>query len=256
MFAELKTARRPSALATPWKTGVLALVAGVLALGLLTVSAPALGPATATRDLPAGLSVEALKNATYQSGFSPLGVVRLREGAYRAPLVPGSATMLTVQLTGHLAHGHLNGQEAAAVDPLCCPTHPEVRVYALQGDTLVPAVASDLVGIAWRWEGFLGGDDSKLVVDDPGKYTIEFLPTGSAAIRADCNTGRAPYRLGGPRLEIGPILLTRAACPPGSLGDRFVRSLADTVAYLVRDGRLILDVKLDTGQMRFSPARP
>ena len=74
------------------------------------MSAPALGPATATRDLPAGLSVEALKNATYQSGFNPAGVVRLREGAYRAPLVPGSATMLTVQLgAGNIVAGLTQG---------------------------------------------------------------------------------------------------------------------------------------------------
>jgi hypothetical protein len=43
-----------------------------------------------------------------------------------------------------------------------------------------------------------------------------------------------------------------AACPEGSLEDEFVRGLSAAAIYFIKDGDLYIDLKYDTGTMRFS----
>ncbi len=63
----------------------------------------------------AGLSPEALKNAEYQTEWTPEGTVRLANGEYRAPAAPGSASEIVVALTEQIAAGELNGEPVTAV---------------------------------------------------------------------------------------------------------------------------------------------
>ena len=44
---------------------------------------------------------------------------------------------------------------------------------------------------------------------------------------------------------------TRAACPAGSLEQVFIRDLNAAVIYFMRDDALYIDLKFDTGTMRF-----
>jgi para-nitrobenzyl esterase len=48
--------------------------------------------------------------------------------------------------------------------------------------------------------------------------------------------------------------LTRAACPPGSLSDRYVRELERATIYFLKDGALFLDLPADSGTLRFERA--
>jgi hypothetical protein len=43
-----------------------------------------------------------------------------------------------------------------------------------------------------------------------------------------------------------------AACPEGSLEDEFVRGLTAAAIYFIKDGDLYIDLKYDSGTMRFS----
>jgi len=72
--------------------------------------------ATATPVVPS-LTLEALKNAEYQSEFPASRKARLTNGAYREKIVPGSATELVIILSDKFALGDLNGDgvEDAAV---------------------------------------------------------------------------------------------------------------------------------------------
>jgi hypothetical protein len=43
-----------------------------------------------------------------------------------------------------------------------------------------------------------------------------------------------------------------AMCPEGSLEERFVRDLAGAAGWFLKDGDLYVDLKYDTGTMRFA----
>lgn len=123
---------------------------------------------------------------------------------------------------------------------------------ARRGEEVVEG-GPELVGPVWRWEQTLMGNGDKFVPDNPGNYTVQFMPDGTAAIQADCNQVGGTYTLDGSAITIvlGPSTL--AACPEGSLGDQFVANLGAAAKYSFSDGNLIIDLKSDSGTMRFSP---
>jgi heat shock protein HslJ len=114
-----------------------------------------------------------------------------------------------------------------------------------------------LTGSRWQWQRSEYSDDSTVVVRDPSRYTLEFLPDGRLAIRADCNQVLGRYSQNGSQLtiELGPSTLV--ACPPDSQADVFVRELPQVASHVFDGGNLVLNLKVDTGNMIFSPlARP
>lgn len=108
---------------------------------------------------------------------------------------------------------------------------------------------------AWRLVRFQGGDGTVLTPDDRAKYTIQFMPDGRLVARIDCNRGRGTWKSAGPnQLEFGPLALTRAQCPPGSLHDRIVKHWSYFRSYVMRDGHLFLSLMADGGIYEFEPA--
>lgn len=84
---------------------------------------------------------------------------------------------------------------------------------------------SELADTSWQLIRFQGNDDTLLTPDDGSKYTIAFGADGRVAARIDCNRGNGTWTSAGPSLvRFGPLALTRAKCPPGSLHDRIVRN--------------------------------
>jgi heat shock protein HslJ len=117
-----------------------------------------------------------------------------------------------------------------------------------------PAGAPDLRGTAWRLVRFQGGDGTILTPDDPSRYTIAFGSDGQLSVRIDCNRGRGTWTSPEPgRLELGPLALTRATCPPGSLHDRVVRHWAFVRSWVVRDGHLFLSLMAGGGIYECEP---
>ena len=113
-----------------------------------------------------------------------------------------------------------------------------------------------LAGTSWRLVKFQVGDGAVLVPDDSAKYTLAFAADGSLGARIDCNRGRGTWKSSGPnQLELGPMALTRAACPPGSLHDRLVKQLPFVRSYVIKDGRLFLSLMADGGIYELEPVR-
>src|SRR5215469_6779255 len=80
---------------------------------------------------------------------------------------------------------------------------------------------TDLGGASWQRVNFRGGDDATLSPDDKTRYTIAFASDGGVSVRGDCNRGRGTWKSAGPsQLQFGPLVLTRAMCPPVPLNDR------------------------------------
>jgi para-nitrobenzyl esterase len=111
-----------------------------------------------------------------------------------------------------------------------------------------------LDGTAWRLVKFRGGDDTVLVPDDRAKYTIAFGADGRVAVRFDCNRGSGGWTSPGPnQLQFGPMAMTRAMCPPGSLHDPMVKHWFYVRSYVVKEGRLYLSLMADGGIYEFEP---
>ncbi|HYG86166.1 MAG TPA: carboxylesterase family protein [Azospirillum sp.] len=116
------------------------------------------------------------------------------------------------------------------------------------------SVASELGGIAWQLVKFEGGDGTTLTPDDKAKYTLAFEADGRVSVRIDCNRGRGTWRSSGPKqLTFGPLALTRAMCPPGSLHDRIVRDWEFVRSYTIKDAHLFLALMADGGIYEFEP---
>jgi para-nitrobenzyl esterase len=114
--------------------------------------------------------------------------------------------------------------------------------------------ASVLQGTTWQLIKFQGGDDRTLIPDDPAKYTIEFAAGGRVAARVDCNRGRGTWKATpAGQLELGPLALTRAQCPEGSLHDQIARQWTYLRSFVIRDGHLFLSLMADGGIYEFAP---
>ena len=113
-----------------------------------------------------------------------------------------------------------------------------------------------LGGTSWQLVKFQGGDGAVLMPDDKVKYTIAFTADGNLNVRFDCNRGRGTWTSPGPnQLQFGPLALTRAMCPPGSLHDHIVRQWPFVRSYTIKGGNLFLSLMADGGSYEFEPIR-
>jgi heat shock protein HslJ len=113
---------------------------------------------------------------------------------------------------------------------------------------------ADFVGTTWQLVRFQGGDERVLTPDDRTKYTLEFQTDGGLNARIDCNRGRGTWKSSGPsQLQFGPLALTRALCPPGSMHDQIVKQWSFIRSYVMRDGHLFLALMADGGIFEFEP---
>lgn len=168
-------------------------------------------------------------------------------------------------------------------DKMCCPTlrvvkrfagpamksedtdrdfHEDVSPAAKAGsmpasDGSGPAASNEarkaeIVGIVWKWQRTLYNNDTSAVPEDPHQYTLLLKPDGRAQIRADCNRGEGDYNLERKRISLEITNSTMAACPPGSLEKEYTRDLNAATIYFTEGGSLFIDLKFDSGTMKFS----
>jgi para-nitrobenzyl esterase len=122
------------------------------------------------------------------------------------------------------------------------------RAQSTQGTT------SPLTGTSWQLVKFQGGDGTTLVPDDRASYTIEFSAGGQFSARVDCNRGRGTWKSAGTnQIEFGPLALTRAQCPAGSMHDHIVKQWSYIRSYIIKDGHLFLSLMADGGIYEFEP---
>jgi heat shock protein HslJ len=122
-----------------------------------------------------------------------------------------------------------------------------------------PGPGRGLDGTSWQLVKLQGADGIPLTPDDPGKYTLDLTGDGRLTARVDCNRARGTWKSPGlGRIAFGPLVLTRAMCPPGSLHDRIVKDWFLVRSYVVRDGHLFLTLKEKGGVLEYEPvaARP
>lgn len=144
-------------------------------------------------------------------------------------------------------------------DAMCCPTQEVTRRFLVQADRLVAphdtqpgAQEAGIIGPVWQWIQTRYSDDTKQIPpDDAAGYTLQLNSDGMVRIRGDCNAGGGSYKLEGKKLTIMIRHTTRAACPAGSVEDPYIFDLNRTAGFLLKNGSLFLDLKLDSGTMEF-----
>jgi para-nitrobenzyl esterase len=119
-----------------------------------------------------------------------------------------------------------------------------------------PAAApASLEGSSWRLVQIAMSDGVTRPAIDRSRYTIGFGRDGVLNVRFDCNRGRGSWKSSGAgNLEFGPLALTRALCPVGSLHDELVRQWPYVRSYVLKDGRLFLSLMADGGTIEFETA--
>jgi heat shock protein HslJ len=147
-------------------------------------------------------------------------------------------------------------------EPMCCPTYEVTKRFVVQENRLVPSESEkpeknyrhEIIDTVWQWLQTLYNDDRMVKPADPENYTVQFREDNTLSVKADCNQKGGTYTFlpEEKRLAIEITHSTMAACPEGSLEDEFVRGLSGSAVYFIKDGDLFIDLKYDSGTMRFS----
>jgi heat shock protein HslJ len=128
-----------------------------------------------------------------------------------------------------------------------------VAVFEARAQTPSPGASGRLLGTSWQLVRFQGGDDKTLTPDAKSRYTLEFRDGDQLLARIDCNRGGATWKAAGSSLEMGPLALTRAKCPEGSLHDQIVKQWSFIRSYVIKDKHLFLSLMADGGIYEFEP---
>jgi len=114
--------------------------------------------------------------------------------------------------------------------------------------------AAPFIGPTWWLVAHQSMDDAIGTRRPAAPYSLRFESDGSLFLRAHCNRGQGRWLYDAPSgLRLGPLALTRAACPPGSLYDRIVSDLEYVRSFVLRDGGLFLATLADGAILEFRP---
>lgn len=166
-------------------------------------------------------------------------------GAAGAVLVP----FLTLSVTAFAA----GGETSIAASQLPSSAPAQIPRPVPLTSTTSPG---DIRQGVWLWQRTEYSDDTTVTAPDPSKYTISFQADGRLALQIDCNRGSGTYAVDGPQLTIAPGATTLIACGPGTQDRVFLQNLRDVATYVFDGENLVLNLKVDSGNMIFSPRPP
>ena len=127
---------------------------------------------------------------------------------------------------------------------------PRLHRWAERALPLLAPLA--LLGL-WQLVTLTGTDGVAVAIDDPTRYTVQFLPEGRLTAKLDCNQGSAGFTASEGVLEVSVMAATLALCEPGSHGDTFGRILQYATSYDI-DADGILWLRGDEGVLQLRPA--
>ena len=120
-------------------------------------------------------------------------------------------------------------------------------VQAQSVSTPVPGPATAIPPIVWSMTEF----PTTGPINEPGRYTVQFLEDGQISAHADCNWVAGAWAAADGVLDVTITRTTLAACPEDSLEQPFVQALHDATGYSVEG--FALTISGPSGDMRFMP---
>jgi heat shock protein HslJ len=110
--------------------------------------------------------------------------------------------------------------------------------------------ASAIPPIVWNLIDFPGVGP----INEPGRYTVQFLQDGQVSARADCNWVAGLWTTTGGALDVTITQSTLVGCPTDSLEQPFTTALHEATSYTL-DG-FLLTISGPGGTMQFAPEMP
>lgn len=108
-----------------------------------------------------------------------------------------------------------------------------------------------LTDVTWVLDMIAFNDDTVLLPEKGGVYEITFSG-GRVTGVGGRNRIAGPYKVvAGNELKMGPLVSTLMADPDNSIAPRFRKCLSDVKSFMFKDGKLILELPVDTGSMIF-----
>ncbi len=175
---------------------------------------------------------------------------RLREEHQKLTVKPYESIYVEVQ--GRLMAKATEGFAADYDRQIAIEAVDLVRAKQKEDCSATVVAGEDIIGVTWKWQQTRYNNDSKATPQDPSRYTVAFRPDGALNIRADCNRAGGKYAIRTSALTVEVTHSTRAACPPDSLEQTFLRDLNSAAIYFMREGHLYIDLKYDTGTIKFA----
>lgn len=111
-----------------------------------------------------------------------------------------------------------------------------------------------LTGVVWEWLGTTYSNDKQYIVKWPARYSVLFAADGTAQLLADCNNGSGTYQTEGSSLSLDVAATTKKACEADSKAKKFIDELNQAASYVFDGENLVINLKVDTGNMTFQPA--
>ncbi|HEY9102129.1 META domain-containing protein [Chitinimonas sp.] len=111
-----------------------------------------------------------------------------------------------------------------------------------------------LAGTRWAWIE-TSTAAGRTPAPRTGLYLLDFAGEGYVRVTADCNRGSAKYSQDGKQLAMGPVALTKMACPGGGQGGRFSTDLSHMVQLGFVENNLQLSAAGEGTIMRFAPLK-
>lgn len=103
----------------------------------------------------------------------------------------------------------------------------------------------------WYWEKTQYNNDTVHTPKSPKIFSLRFEENGRLLINTDCNTMQGKYSVADKKIELTQMLSTRMFCKD-SQEQVFAKMLASVSSYFFTNkGRLILELKYDSGSMIF-----
>ncbi len=122
---------------------------------------------------------------------------------------------------------------------------------ALFGDAVGNYGSEVLDDVPWAWDGSRYNNDTEVSAADDRAYRLTFKGDGSLHIQADCNRIFGNYTAEGKSISVTLGPGTLMACGPDSQDQHYLKDLEGVAVWFLKKGELYLDIKFDTGTMRF-----
>ena len=126
----------------------------------------------------------------------------------------------------------------------------------------MPAAQASLEDSQWRLVEFQSMDDSQGVArpEKPDDYRMKLMAGGRVAFKLDCNRGMGDWSFTpssdgtSGSISFSQLAVTKAYCPPPSMGETLERDTQYMSSYILRDGRLNISLMADGGIYVWEPA--
>ena len=118
-----------------------------------------------------------------------------------------------------------------------------------------------LKGTHWQLVEFQSMDDATGILrpKDPARYTMRLNGDGTVKMQLNCNHANGTWSFTpssegkSGQFTFGPLVSTRALCPPPSMDEHIVSQAQYIRGYLLKDGKLYLSLMADGGIYTWEP---